>query len=237
MLILPSCSKTYCPLSTGDFGFSCSDFSTCMEWAIHPTNGKKHSPCGKVHVRVWLCGGGNDGSQGSAGLLTQQMGMFSFGYKEFHWDLRRGRRMNNVRTGNVKRESESNQCSCLSSCLHRRLACQSHLWFQHCRGVRIQWGSGLVGCQMRSEPVSTARSVINVSTHCSWHYEGTSEKMKQIKESLNKWMPAKDTGSCQWSKILMQSYLSSSTRRHILPVVTGTWVEEEKERKLEKVQE
>lgn len=30
------------------------------------------------------------------------MGMFSFGYKEFHRDLRRGCRLNNVTTGNVK---------------------------------------------------------------------------------------------------------------------------------------
>lgn len=31
----------------------------------------------------------------SVGLLTWQKGMFSFGYKEFHWDLRPGCRLNN----------------------------------------------------------------------------------------------------------------------------------------------
>lgn len=49
MAILPS-FLTYCPLLTGDFCFSCSDFPPPVRWAIHPTNGRKHSPCERVYV-------------------------------------------------------------------------------------------------------------------------------------------------------------------------------------------
>lgn len=91
---------------------------------------------------VWLCGGGHDGSLESVGLLTQQRGMFSFGYKAFLRDLRRGCGQNNASLGYAKLEwvdfYEGHRRSWLSPSLDRRLACQSHLRFQHGRGVWIQ---------------------------------------------------------------------------------------------------
>lgn len=48
------------------------------------------------------CGGGSDGSLERVGLLTQQRGMFSFGYKAFLRYLRRGCGQNNASLGYAK---------------------------------------------------------------------------------------------------------------------------------------
>lgn len=136
--MLPSCSKKQAPLFKGDFRYSCSDFSTCVKLAIFPAS----TPHTEGRACGWLCGGGHDGSHESVGLLTQQRGMFSFGYKAFLRDLRRGCGQNNASLGYAKLEwvdfYEGHRRSWLSSSLDRWLACQSHLRLQHGRSVWIQ---------------------------------------------------------------------------------------------------
>lgn len=118
-------------------------FPLVWNWqSFRPTLPIRSTTCACVCVCVWHCGGGHDGSLETVGLLTQQRGMFSFGYKAFLRDLRRGCGQNNASLGYAKLEwvdfYEGHRRSCFSPILDRWMACQSHLWFQHPRGVWIQ---------------------------------------------------------------------------------------------------
>ena len=86
--------------------FSCSDFFSLHAMGNPSNKWKRALPVSKsACVYAILRGWWEWWIQESGGLLTRQMGMFSFGFKEFHWDRRQGSRLNNVRMENGERES------------------------------------------------------------------------------------------------------------------------------------